>query len=112
LRQVRVAELEDRLAAGEVLEAVLAQRLDAGERRQVVATQIVHRFRQQRLAAVPRRQQPRDAIEGRAEVVAVALFDGPGVQRHPHAEPHRVGPALELERALRVEGRRQGVCRR
>ncbi len=77
LRQIRVAQLEDRFAAREVLEAVLAQRLDARERRQVVAAEIVHRFRQQRLAAVSRRQQARDAIERRAEVVAVAHFDGP-----------------------------------
>ena len=43
------------------------------------------------LAAVPGGEQPRDAVERRAEVVAVAHLGRAGVQRHPHPE-RRVAP--------------------
>ena len=32
-------------------------------------------------------QQPRDAIDGRPEVVTVPLVGGSRVDRHPHADP-------------------------
>ena len=54
------------------------------------------------------REQARDAIDRRAEVVAVAFVGGAGVKRHAHAESVDRREVFACQRALRVE--RRGDC--
>src|SRR5207244_12080615 len=96
----------------EVLQAMRPQRLDARERRQVIAAEVVRRFREERLAAVAGREQACDPVERRAEVVAVAHIDCARMKRHSYAELRRFGPRLAMERALRLERRGERVGRR
>ena len=101
-------ELEDALRR-QVAQPVLAQVAQRGARRQVVADQVGRRRREQHLAAVAGRQQPRQPVQGRGAVGAVAVGVGrAGVQRQPH--PQRlgqpgVGPRLGQQRPLGVERR-------
>ena len=74
------------LGADQVFQAVLAEVTQTDARRQTVAHQFARRRRQQDLPAVPGREQARDAIEQRPDVVIAALLDGAGVQRHAHAD--------------------------
>ena len=52
------------------------------------------------------REDARDAVERRAEVVAVALLGRPAVQRHAHPQRTRRAPRFGVQRALR--GQRGG----
>src|SRR3712207_7142238 len=60
------------LFRSQVFETVLAQVAQGHARRQRIARQLGGRLREQRLPAVAGRQQPRDAVEVGADVVAVA----------------------------------------
>ena len=51
------------------------------------------------------REQPRDAIDRRSEIIAVALVRMPGVDRHSHLEAVDAGPILGGEPLLCVERR-------
>ena len=96
----------------EVLQAVRAERLDACQRRQVIAAEVVRRLGQQRLAAVACRQQTRNPVQRRAEIITVAQLDRTRMERHAHAELGSFRPRLPVNRTLRVEGRRHRVGRR
>ena len=54
------------------------------------------------------REEPGEAVEGRAEVVAVARLDASRVHRHPHPDRDARRPRLFGERALRRDRRVQG----
>ena len=56
-----------------------------------------------RLTAVTDRKQTRHLVKWRTEVVAVADFGGPRVQRHPRANRSVFRPPFRTERALRGE---------
>src|SRR5438046_13069 len=72
LRQVGMANLEHGFRPPEVLQAMRPERLHACERWQLVAAEVVRHLGEERLAAVTRREEPRDPVERRAEIVAVA----------------------------------------
>jgi hypothetical protein len=83
--QIGADKLEDVLGAREILEAVFAEIAQRGLRRQLVGDQVVPGVREQNLAAVAVGEDAGNTIEGWANVVAVALLGGAGVQRHAHA---------------------------
>src|SRR6266536_787403 len=107
-----MAELKHRFPARQVLEAMLAERLECCFRRQPVATQIVRDLGYERLPTVTGGEQTRHLVERRAEVVAVANFGGPSVKRHTGANRSVFRPTLRAERALRsqrgLDGARRG----
>ena len=74
-----------------------------------IADELDGRPRQQHLTAVSEREQPRDPVQGRSVVVAVALLGRAGVQGHPH--PRSFRPPLG-QPALGVGRCRDGVRRR
>ena len=86
--------------AEQVLQAVLAQVAQRRRRPAARRDQLRGRAREQDLAAVAGREQARDAVERRAEVVAVALLGLAGVQRHAHPERPGRAPGFGRERAL------------
>src|SRR5262252_10776226 len=98
-----MAHLEDAFGPAQVLESMRTERFHARERRQMVATEVARRFGQERLPAVACREQPRDAIERGAEVVARADFDRARVKRHADAELRALRPWLAVEGALGFE---------
>src|SRR5437667_12762874 len=100
-----MAELKDRLPAREILEAVLAERLQRRFGRQAIATQIVRELGYKRLSAVTDVKQTRHVVERRPEVVAIADFRGACMQRNPGANRGLFRPPLRAERALRGERR-------
>ncbi len=112
LRQRRMRELVDRLPAREVLQAVLAQRLQRRAGGQPVVAQLARDGGDQRLPAMARGQEARDVVERRAEVVAVAQFRGSGMQRDPDADRRLRRPRLGPQRLLRGERRLQRQPRR
>ena len=65
-RQVRVDELVEVLGPAEVPEVVLAEVQEPGARRQPLDGQRRRRCREQHLAAVPGRHDPRRAVDGRS----------------------------------------------
>lgn len=91
--QVRRDDLVDVLGVCQVLEAVLAEVAQAHAIGEPVAQQLLRGERDEDLAAVADGLQARAAVERRAEVVAVALFGGAGVQAHAHGERREVGIA-------------------
>ena len=58
------------------------------------------------------REQARDPVERRSEIIAVAELHRARMQRHAHAELRCFGPRLAMHRALRVERRGECVGRR
>ncbi len=56
-----------------------------------------------------RRKQPRNSIQGSAEIVSVARLDCPGVHRHPNLEPADLGETIASDRLLCIERRRKGA---
>ena len=67
--------------------------------------------RQQHLAAVTGRHDPRGAVDGGPEVVAAPLLGLPAVDAHPHPQRAGLAPRLGDQAALRREARRGGVER-
>ena len=65
--------------------------------------------RDEHLAAVPNRQQTRDAVERRAEVVAVALVGGAGMHGRTNAQSIDGGEVFGAKRALGIEDRGNGI---
>jgi hypothetical protein len=61
---------------------------------------------------MPDREQTRNVVDRRAEIIAVAHFGRTGMHRHPHADVGSLGPTLGRERALRVERGGDGAGRR
>ena len=51
-------------------------------------------------------------FSGGAEIVAVTVLGGTGVQRHAYAKARRLGPGLAVKRLLRGERGRNRVGRR
>ena len=96
-------ELMEVVRAAQVLEAVVAEvaRLDADEVRR--------RLRQQHLASVCRRADPRRAVDVEADVVAADERRLSGVDSHPDAERQTVEGALPFSRGGDgVVGAREG----
>src|SRR5689334_13290928 len=62
------------------------------------------RLREQNLPAMPDHEEPENPIEGRSEVVPVALFRCAGMQGHPHPYRADFAPVFRLKTALRLDG--------
>ena len=89
-----MGELEDALRAAEALELVLAEVLERGAVRELVNDECGRGGREQHLTAVPGGHDARRAVQGRAEVVALARRRLPGVQPHANAEWSGLAPRL------------------
>jgi hypothetical protein len=87
-------QLEEVLGAPQVLEPMGAQVAQGGPVRELVQHQGGCRRRQQHLAAVAGRHDPRGTVDRRAEVVARARLRLAGVQPHPDPEGSRLPPRL------------------
>jgi hypothetical protein len=86
-RQVRVRDLEDALRPAQVLESMLTQVAQRDAARQPATDERGGRVRQQDLAAVTGRHDPRRPVDGGPEVVATARL---GLARvDPDADPDR-----------------------
>ena len=106
-RKIGADELEDLLGTAEIFELVRAQVTERERRRQRDrATRFRGGVREQDLAAVAQREHAGDAVERRAEVVAIAQLGHPGVERHAHAQRAGHAPGFCVERALGGERRR------
>ena len=96
-------QLLNRLRLLQILELVKPPILHGDPRRQH-RHQLSGSARRHHLAAVGGRHQPRRAVDRRAEVVAVALVDLTGVDRHPDPDRQTGGPRLGPDRPLRLDG--------
>ena len=102
--QTRRNDLVRDLRLAEVLEAVRSQIAQRDIGRQCVAQQERRRVRHEDLLAVTDRRQTRDAVDGRAEVVAARFDRGPGVDPHPDAHRcDRRRPGAVAQAPLRIE---------
>ena len=110
--QRRMEELVDDLRLREILEREFAQRDQRCPVGKGPFAGPARGHREERLPAVPGVHHPCDAVERRAEVVAVAQFRRPGVQAHPHADDRPSRPRLDGERLLRGQRSGQPVRRR
>ena len=97
-REPGTFELERSLRSGQVPQAVLAEIDQRVLVRHRVAEEFLARQRHHNLTAVRRAHDPGRAVHGRAEIVAIALFGGAGVQAHTHSELTGLTPCLGRER--------------
>ena len=105
-------QLPDPFRAPEVLEPVPTQVGQGHALAQFVGDQRGRDVRQEHLAAVPARPQPRAADDGETEVVPlVAQLRFAGVQRHANVEGEPVGPLLRGQHPLRRDRRLERVRR-
>src|SRR6266545_7810230 len=70
----------------------------------MIARQLPGRRREHGLPTMPGREQPRDAVEGGAEVIAIAHVGHTGVDRHANPQRADRTPLLSLEPALSRQG--------
>ena len=87
----------------------LSEVFEACSRRQLVAHELLGRKREQDLPSVGGGEKPCHPVDRRSEVVAVPLFGGARVQRHPHPKRTRRFPLLARECSLDRKGRFQGI---
>jgi hypothetical protein len=95
----------------EIAQAVIAKIAQVRVRRKIALEQCRGRTGEQNLTAVADRQQPRNAIDRRSEVIAVALAGGSGMDCRAHRQAAQFGEILGREQPLHVEHRRNGVLR-
>jgi hypothetical protein len=98
--EVGVDQLHQPLGTTQVLEAMYAQVAEPGPVRKLIGGQLDRGRRQQHLAAVADRHDPRRAVDDRAEVVVGPCRRLPGVQPHPHPERSGGAPRLGGQVAL------------
>jgi hypothetical protein len=78
--EIRVEQLVDPLRFEEITQPVVAEIEKLGPRGKGAAGQLLHRLRQENLAAMSGRQEPGEAIQGSREVVAARVrFGLPGM---------------------------------
>ena len=106
--QARSGELKQAPGIGDVAQTMHAEIDQLGLGLQFAVRQVGGGLRNERLAAVGDRQQPRRAIDALAEIVAVALLDGAGVDRH---SDWQAADRLEILRRKRAQGRERGPDR-
>src|SRR6516164_2509413 len=73
--------------------------------------QVCRGLRHEHLAAMANGQKPRDAVDGRTEIITVAFFRGSGVDRHAHAYAAYRGEIFCAQRPLRVDSSRRRILR-
>jgi hypothetical protein len=101
-------EIEDRLPLDDVAELVATEQPQGRIGGHPAAHLLGGRPRQQCLPPVARREEPCNAIQGGAEIVAAAMLGCPGVDGHPHADPGQ----LALQHSLSGDGCLDGGLRR
>ena len=84
------------LGTNEILKPLFIEIDDTRFPVKIVAYEFVTRLREQDLPVVPGRKQPCDSIDRGAEVAAVALLRGAGMNRHSYLDrtgfaPRRIG---------------------
>ena len=109
--QIGGEELVEMLGAGEVAEAVFAEMAELHAVREEVANELLGGEREQDLAAVRGGEDAGDAIEGLAEIVAIALLGGAGVQGHADFQFLDLLPGGGVQSALGLEGAGEPVLR-
>ena len=101
LDQPRCAHLEQSQRLGEVAEPVLTEVEQRHVRRQRRSYELGDGLGHQHLPAVCRPQHAREAIQHRADVVAVPRRELAGVHSHPNLDVRPVGPRLRSQSPLR-----------
>ena len=84
------------LGPRQVAQPPLAEIAQSHAIREMIAHHLARRQREQRLPAVRRREEARDAIERRPEIIAVAKLRRASVQRHPHLDRADFLPRLRV----------------
>ena len=84
-RQTGDDDLENLLGLLEVFEAVLAEIAECDVWGKLLTHESPCHVRQEDLPAMASREEPRNAVEGRAEVITVALLGGADVEGHANA---------------------------
>ncbi len=107
--EIRRDQLIDAFGLRQILEPMRAQIAQAASRRQLALDQLGACTREQHLAAVADREQARDAVDRRAEVVAVALVGRTGMNGRAYAQSVDCRKILCGKSALGIEYRRNGV---
>ena len=111
-------ELRERLERGparftlelQIAEPVCAQVSQTYPWRQILAHQFARSSGEEHLPAVCDRQQPRDTVQGRAEIIAIAEFRRPVMQGNTYAQRQRGGgDGGGLKRAERLLNRERGI---
>src|ERR1700730_1790400 len=90
--------------AEQVLQAGLAHIAQADIRWEGIADQLLRRAGNESLPTVPGRKEPRDAVDGLPEIVAVLRLRRTGMERHAHAQWIAFPPILREEGTLGGEG--------
>ena len=76
---------------------------------QGVPNQIRRRLRTQHLPAMAKRHDPGGAVQHRTEIIATPMLRSAAVQSHPHPQRPDPPPRLGRQRALRCDGRGEGI---
>jgi hypothetical protein len=99
-RQTGDDELRQSLRPVEVLQPVLAHVAELDVRWQLLLDQPARDAREQNLAAVRRRRDPRRTVNAEADVALATDTRLAGVQAHPHLHVGVVGPLVLREGSL------------
>src|SRR5215213_3190068 len=98
-------ELEDPLRLQQVPESLLAEVAKRDFAREAVARQLNRHGRQENLAPVPRRHDPRGTVDRRTEIVPRALLRASRMNAHANPQGAGLVPRFLEQTALRVETR-------
>ena len=107
--QVRDDQLEQALRPVEVLEQMFAEVAEADTGQHLVREHRLGCLRQENLAAVPRRADPRRPVDAEPDVPLRGDGWLGGVHAHPHPYGNTVRPGVGSESTLRGERRGDGI---
>ena len=112
VRQPRPGHLIDALGAGEIAQTMLAEVEQRDLVAEMVDEEITGGLRDQDLAAVGDRAQPRRSNDRLARIVAVGRGASlPRMDRHSHPQRRRSGPTLRRQRSLCFDRRQHRIRR-
>ena len=112
VRQSWPGHLKHALGAGEIAETMLAEVDQCDLVAEMIDDKVTGGLRDQDLAAVGDRAQPRGANDRLARIVAVGRSTGlPRMDRHPHQQRRRRRPELSSQRSLSLRGSEHRVRR-
>ena len=100
------------LRSVQIAQAVISQRLERNGSERAVFEEFHNDARKQNLAAMRGALNARDAVQGAAKVISIAILRGARMNAHAHGEFSDLLPIFRRKRALRVDGRFQGITRR
>ena len=112
VRQPRPGHLIDALGAGEIAQTMLAEVEQRDLVAEMVDDEIAGGLRDQDLAAIGDRAQPRRSNDRLARIVAVGRGAGlPRMDRHSHPQRRRSRPTLRRQRSLCFDRRQHRIRR-